>query len=112
MSKKRILFVDDEEMLRDWGKAVLKNYEIKTAFDGVSALEAFQSSPYDLVITDMKMPNMNGADFLTKVREISQIPCILLTGDPTSCESDSYEVVGKPLTNGELKEIVQKMIGE
>jgi len=64
--KKRILVVDDSITVREMERKVLENsgYEVDVAVDGVDALSAVQSSRYDLVVSDVDMPRMNGIEFI------------------------------------------------
>ena len=85
-----ILFVDDEESVaRSVAKRMRQlNYQIDVHTDPVLALRAFQENPekYELVMTDLTMPGMDGIAFAREVRdEISTLPVILLTGygDPS-----------------------------
>ncbi len=66
----KILVVDDEKNLRDLIASVLqmKDYEIALAEDGEAALKLFETFEPDLIISDIRMPNMNGFDFLETVR--------------------------------------------
>lgn len=80
----RILFVDDEEMLADLGKATLKKlgYSVTTTTDSSEALALFQNDPnqFDLVITDQSMPNISGAELSKQLLQIRpDIPIILST---------------------------------
>jgi CheY-like chemotaxis protein len=67
----RILFVDDEERLRNMAKAILEaqGYEVHCAKDGFAGLVALKESLPDLIISDLQMPNMNGFEFLSVVRQ-------------------------------------------
>ena len=81
----RILFVDDEEQIRAVIDAILsKNgYQVTTFADGTEALAVFQKEPdrFDLVITDMTMPSMTGAELAQKILTLRpQTPIILCTG--------------------------------
>ncbi len=81
----RILFVDDEEQIRAVVDAILlKNgYQVTTFADGMQALAQFQKNPeqFDLVITDMTMPSMTGAELAQKILVLSpRTPVILCTG--------------------------------
>jgi len=81
MDAKRILIVDDEpqitRVLR--GSLTAHRYEVRTAADGLSAVETFGDFHPDLVITDLQMPEMNGIELCREIRKISQIPIIVLS---------------------------------
>ncbi len=82
----KILIVDDEKNIREGlRKAIeLDNYEAITAEDGLMALKILQSEEIDLVITDLKMPNMSGEDLLKRIiQKDKDIPVIVLTGHGT-----------------------------
>jgi DNA-binding NtrC family response regulator len=71
-----ILVVDDEEKMRHILSIMLstKGYTVDQAGDGIAALEMIRATPYDLVITDIKMPRMDGLTLLKKMTEMD-IPC-------------------------------------
>ena len=71
-----ILIVDDEERMRHLLSIILtrKGHRIEQAGDGVEALEMIESAPFDMVITDIKMPRLDGTGLLKKVMEMD-IPC-------------------------------------
>lgn len=82
---KKILFVDDEESLALLGADLLEDfgYRVTCAFDGEEALQLFQqeSSCFDLLITDVSMPGMNGIELAQKIFSISPAtPVILCSG--------------------------------
>ncbi|UCF92647.1 MAG: PAS domain S-box protein [Desulfobacterales bacterium] len=83
--RERILFVDDEQTLVEIGKRMLERlgYAVTALGSSVEALELFRNQPgrFDMVITDMTMPNMTGEDLATKLLAIRpDIPIILCTG--------------------------------
>ena len=71
-----ILIVDDEERMRHLLSIMLtrKGHRVEQAGDGVEALEMIESIPFDMVITDIKMPRLDGTGLLKKVMEMD-IPC-------------------------------------
>ena len=77
----RILVVDDEPQLARVLRTGLKThgYDVRVAADGVSALETFDDWPPDLVVTDLAMPNMGGLELCRRLRELSQLPIIVLS---------------------------------
>ncbi|HVH46004.1 MAG TPA: sigma-54 dependent transcriptional regulator [Labilithrix sp.] len=81
-TKTRILVVDDEASARSGLEKLLKQagYDISSAADGVAALEVAASFAPDIVVTDLKMPNMDGMALLTKLREQDRdLPVIVTT---------------------------------
>jgi two-component system KDP operon response regulator KdpE len=79
--KPRILVVDDEAQLTRVLRTGLKSrgYDVRTAADGLSALETFQDWNPNLVITDLAMPNMDGLELCRRLRAASQVPIIVLS---------------------------------
>ena len=109
MSKKSILVVDDEQHVRILLKRILEEeYDVKLAENGRDALDKFKRIKPDLIISDIKMPEIDGLQLLEGIREESNIPVIMLTGinDPDavikafSLETDDY--VTKPFSKREL----------
>lgn len=81
--KRKILVVDDEDALRTVLSAELNSegYDVGTAADGMEALTELRKSPYDLVLLDIKMPNMNGFEVLKVIKEqYAGTKVIMLTG--------------------------------
>lgn len=79
---KRILVAEDEEPLRNLIQLHLasNNYEVKTAVDGVDALEKFyKAGHWDLIILDIMMPRLDGFAVLQEIRKTSEAPVIFLT---------------------------------
>lgn len=77
----RILMVDDDPMILKFVSANFKvrGYEVVTAEDGESALEAMNSVQPDLVVLDLLMPGIDGAEVCRRIREMSDVPVIVLT---------------------------------
>ena len=86
MEKKSLLFVDDEpEILENYRLYFEKSYEfiVITASDPNEALNKLERQKFHLICTDFRMPNTNGADFITEARSIKgneNVPCIIITG--------------------------------
>lgn len=83
MGRKKILLVDDEEIIRNSlaREIGLKNYSVTTAIDGEEAITRLRSNRYDLVITDLVMPGVDGIGVLQATNTIAPETCvILLTG--------------------------------
>ncbi len=82
--KYRILVVDDDERIRRVSEVVLADggYEVRTAADGFEGLALMRKAMPDLVISDLKMPNMSGFEFLSVVRRrFPNIPVIAISGE-------------------------------
>ena len=80
--KSRILVVDDEESIREFLEIMLKkeNYEVTTAEDGARAKELLQKKSFDMIISDMQMPNVTGIELLKYVKEnYSDIVFMMIT---------------------------------
>jgi two-component system chemotaxis response regulator CheY len=68
--KRNVLIVDDSEFTRNYHSYILReaNFETVTAVDGADALEKLYSQTFDLVLTDINMANMDGYEFIRRVR--------------------------------------------
>lgn len=77
----KILVVDDEAQITRVLRTSLRahRYEIRTAADGISALDTFHDWKPDLIITDLQMPEMNGIELCREIRKLSNIPIIVLS---------------------------------
>ena len=107
-----ILIVDDEQDILDTLPEVLNKWGHKTyvARNGVEALQVFEQNSIDFVVTDIKMPEMDGMELLTKITEIDkQCMVIFLTGYPsldsaiTAMRAGAYDYLVKPVNIDELK---------
>ena len=78
-----ILLVDDEDLLREGVKEILElsDYTVVEARDGEEALALFAINNVDLVISDIVMPNMDGVDFVSRLREsFPNVPVLTISG--------------------------------
>ena len=108
----RILIVDDEEDILDTLPDVLNKWGHQTfvAENGIEALKVFREHRLDFVITDIKMPQMDGLELLNKIQEIEKnVMIIFLTGYPSldsaisAMRSGAYDYLVKPVNLDELK---------
>ena len=76
----KLLVVDDERSMRELLELVLKRegYSVHTAENGTRALELIKQNVYDLIISDVKMPDISGIDLLARVREISPETMVIM----------------------------------
>ncbi len=82
----KVLLVDDEESIRDLCARILvgEGYETDTASNGREALSRCQENTYDLVITDIRMPDMDGFSLIDAIHDISpEVPTVVMTGYAT-----------------------------
>ena len=116
-----VLFIDDEEALADMGKKILESlgYETITRTSSVDALEMFKEAPeqFDLVITDMTMPNITGDQLAQKLMAIRQdIPVILCTGFSTRITEEKAKDMGirafisKPILKQNMAETIRAVL--
>ena len=117
--KPRILIVDDEPSILNSLKHVFrKTYEVFVAPSAEEALVFLQTQEVEIIISDMRMPNMNGAEFLIQTKCLyPNVESILLTGysDVSSIRSAIFdgEVFGylaKPCDKDELRELVSRAL--
>ncbi|MCJ7593746.1 MAG: sigma-54 dependent transcriptional regulator [Desulfobacterales bacterium] len=112
-----ILIVDDEKNYLVVLEALLapEGYEIVTADNARAALRVIEESDLDLVITDMKMPGMNGMELLEESKKIKpELPVIMMTAFGTiemaveAMKKQAYHYITKPFQNEELKLTIKK----
>ena len=117
---KTILFVDDEPAILSALRRLLRRegWNLLTAGSGREGLAVLREHPVDLVVSDMRMPEMDGATFLKQVREAYPDTIrITLTGhaDRESVsrafeQADIYQVIAKPWDDGELKAVLREAL--
>ncbi len=114
-----IMIVDDEKNYLVVLEALLGNegYEIITADNAHDALRMIRDYDLDLVITDMKMPGMNGIELLDEAKTIDrERPIIIMTAYGTiemaveAMKRDAYDYITKPFKNEELKLTIKKAL--
>jgi DNA-binding response OmpR family regulator len=78
---RRVLVVDDDDDIRLLLQELLSGagYRVETAEDGRVALRVFHENPTDIVILDLSMPDLDGFETLERLRDLSDVPVILLT---------------------------------
>lgn len=116
--QKKILLVDDDLMIERFGKNLLLDlgYGVTTASSGQQALDTMKSNKdtYDLVITDLTMPNMDGIELCKALKPLTDVPILLATGNldkgPKASEFSDLgiqAVLEKPYSTQELKNKLQ-----
>lgn len=118
-----ILLVDDEDLLREGVREILEmsDYSVIEARDGEEALSLFAINNVDLVISDIVMPNMDGVDFVSRLREsFPDVPILTISGGSRVVSArfglDSALLSGanasltKPFNAKQLLEKVQQLL--
>lgn len=120
-SGERILVVDDEEVVLDLLEAVLGRWglQVETAADGQEALEKLRSHTFDLILSDIKMPNLDGKGLHSAVRDLQPglaDRIIFSTGDTASEATTSFldrvgnPYLSKPFDMEDLKLTIARML--
>ncbi len=119
---KRILVVDDDEMVLMALDELLKpeGYEVQTVASGKEALQKLDGSSYDLIMTDVIMPEMDGFELCKKIREKEQyreVPIVFLTAKSREedrvrgLEAGANLFLSKPISPDKLLGIVSSTLG-
>jgi len=112
-----ILVVDDEKLLRDLLVKILtkEGYRVDTAVDGEEALDRLRENQYNILISDIKMPRLNGFELLKEVkRDYPEMAVIMMTayGDSFSVKDSlllgADEYITKPFKSFEINLIVER----
>lgn len=113
----RVLIVDDEKFIRDILADFLgmEGYVVRTAEDGAAALNELQSTPYDIVISDLKMPRMGGIELLDQIATTApNVLTVIMTGFGTvetaidAMKRGAYDYILKPFKVEEVIHVVQR----
>jgi DNA-binding NtrC family response regulator len=113
-----ILVVDDEESQRSLLAGFLRKqgYTVTTACSGIEAIEKNQSSGFDLVIMDLKMPELDGVETMTKMKELDpETYFLILTGYGTvesavqAMKIGAYDYLSKPINLDELELLIERI---
>ncbi len=109
--KKRLLIIDDEANMRHMLSTVLKKagYHVETAADGADGLEMIQQGQYDFILCDIKMPKMDGMEFLKLSRDrIGAATVIMMSAYGSidtaieAMKSGAYDYISKPFKTDEV----------
>ncbi len=106
-----ILVVDDEELVRQFVRDSLADYAVSEAGDGEEALKSIRAQRPDLVITDIKMPKMDGFALADQLRqEFPELPVVALSGYIDANEIEGHNFIGfleKPMRLDEFREMIE-----
>ncbi|BBK30864.1 response regulator receiver domain-containing protein [Stella humosa] len=125
----RILVIDDDELVAKTIVALLESaaHEVEVAINGREALKAFRAGAFDLIVTDIFMPEVEGLETIREIRRIDRkVPIIAMSGGPRATimsgamgTMDHLEVaqllgatrsVGKPITRSKLLPVVNECL--
>lgn len=117
-----ILVVDDDALIREALALVLEmaGHAVAQAGDGLAALETLAAGRFDLVITDLRMPRLDGYALVSRLRlRKPRVRVIVLTGEPPSREmralaggnGDRVAVLSKPVSDSDLLRAVDLALG-
>jgi two-component system chemotaxis response regulator CheY len=118
---RKILTVDDSTSIRQMVGFTLKQagYEVTEAQDGKEGLARAQAGIADLIITDLNMPNMNGIEMITAIRQLPQYkftPILMLTTESDESKKQAGRTAGatgwivKPFNPDQLLKVIQKVL--
>jgi len=119
----RVLFLDDEELLVEWGHAALTRlgYKATSMTDSIKALKTFSDDPsqFDLVITDQTMPGLTGMQLARELLALRRdIPIILFTGHSDTVTEEEAQATGireflmKPFGKQELAGVIRRVLDD
>ncbi len=117
--KFQILIVDDEPLIRQSLYEILRieGYRVQMASSGEEATEIVKNNKIDIVLTDLKLPKMNGIELLTKIKKDSkETEIIVITGYGSietaveAMKNGAFDYVTKPINDNEIKFIIAKIV--
>jgi CheY-like chemotaxis protein len=112
----RILVVDDEEAILYVFERYLSvaGYRVSVANNGFDAVGAAEADPFDLLITDFRMPGMNGIEVIHALRDLQPgLPALVISGNPIEAGAmpDGVRFLSKPVSMADLLGIIPSLIG-
>jgi DNA-binding NtrC family response regulator len=119
MADERIMVIEDEEGMREFLKILLgkERYQVSAFEQGKDAIERFKEETYHVVISDIKMPGMDGIEVLTEIKRIDpSVPVILMTGHASmetaidAVNKGAFAYLLKQARNDEIKQLVKKAL--
>ncbi len=117
----RILVVDDDQGMREFLEIMLtkEGYSVNTASDAGKALSRCRKETFDLIITDLKMPKMDGIGFLREVKDVSPETLVILitayaSGETavTAMHEGAYDYIEKNFAIDDLKKIIRDALAK
>ena len=122
MAKEKILIVDDQEAARDMIREFIESefgYDCETAENGIQALDLVERENFAIILSDVRMPEMDGVELLKRVKEIKPDQCVIIVtafGDEYSfvdmVEAGASDFVLKPFELSELRAKIMRVLRE
>lgn len=115
----RILAIDDEEAVRVYYQRLLgeEGYKVQTAASAEEGLRLLEQEPYDLILLDLKMPGMDGLEFMQRLRGLMRRPEVLIVSAHSTVQNTvevvklgASDVVQKPYLSGELLPGIERIL--
>ncbi len=114
----RVLVVDDDEQMRMALSTTLKHmgYDVTAANDAQKALKLLKKENFDVILSDLKMPKINGIEFLKEARKLTGAPVIIITAFGTietaveSMKLGAFDFILKPFSADALKKVIELAI--
>ncbi|RJQ38338.1 MAG: sigma-54-dependent Fis family transcriptional regulator [Nitrospiraceae bacterium] len=119
MSKGNILIIDDEDIVRISCKRALmpEGFEVKTAQNGIEGLKMIEEERFDIVLTDLKMPDIDGIEVLRLIKQRwADTVVIIITGYQTvdsavkAIKLGAYDYIEKPFTPDGIVNVVHRAL--
>ena len=117
--KQRILVVDDEQSMREFLSIMLsrEGYQVELASDGQHACQLIDKTVYDLILSDIRMPNLDGLSLLARVKEQgTDTTVIMMTAFSTTeqaveaMKQGAYDYLTKPFKNDEIRLVIRNAL--
>jgi two-component system nitrogen regulation response regulator NtrX len=101
----RILVIDDERSIRNTLREILEyeKFDVDDAVDGIQGLEMIKNTTYDVILLDIKMPEMDGIEVLEKTFQLTDTPVVMISGHGTidtaveAIKKGAFDFISKPL---------------
>ena len=119
MKSCQILLIDDEDDIRETLTTLLNmnGYTVTALPDGPSAIEEVKKEKYQMVITDLMLPEMNGIDIIKNIKEVDpDIQCIVITGYATvstaveAMKAGAFDYLMKPFNSSEIMMLIKRAL--